>query len=422
MILRFQNSRFDPSLYANYLLVAYAFFLPISHEIASTIMIFFAFFLLLSGNLKERFLTIIGDKIIIAFILFYLLHLIWMIGSEHLDIALLKLKEFKYILYIIPIAMVLKKEFIPKILAGFMFAMFLSEIISYAMHFGISIPFIPVKANAANVPFMEWYTQYSAVLSITLGILLYHLLTHKNLNLFVKILYISFFISASLNIFIVASRIGYILYALSILTVLLIIYKKRLLKIIFTGLLIILSGYIVAYLSSDLFKARVMEATNDIQMISEGKLATSLGARAGFYIYSYDVIKQHFIFGVGTGDHIAAVGQQIFLKESDPNNIEGILCNIRSGHNASLHSEYLDSLVQFGIIGLLVFLNIFYQIYRYPQSNDLLKMIQFLTISVMLFVSVGSIIFIHADIGKVFILLIALTLTIKHPYYSKTVY
>lgn len=413
MTLAFQQKNFDPSLYANYLLIAYAFFLPISHKIASIVMLFFTLFVLLSGNLKERFKNIINDKIIIAFILFYLLHFIWLIGSEHLHFALLKLKEFKYLLYLIPIAMVLKKEFVPKILTGFISAMFFSELVSYSMYFGITIPLIPLNTNATNVPFMEWYTQYSAILSITLGILLYQLLTNKDLNLYFKILYTGFFISASLNIFIIASRIGYSLYALSILTVLLIIYKQQLLKVLLVGFFIIISGYITAYLSSNLFKSRVSEAISDIQMISEGKLATSLGARAGFHIYSYKVIKHHFLFGVGTADHIAVVSQAICSQETDPQNVEGIMCNIKSGHNASLHSEYLDTIIQFGIIGLLIFLNIFYQIYRYEQSNGLLRMIQLLTIPIILFVSIGSIIFIHADIGKIFVLLIALTLSIK---------
>lgn len=410
----FHVKRFEPSLYANYFLIGYAFFLPISHKIASIIMIFFTFFLLLSGNLKERFLNIIGDKIIIAFILFYLLHLVWMIGSENLHIALLKLKEFKYILYIIPIAMVLKKEFIPKILTGFIVAMFLSEIISYAMNFGIfSSVWTHLEANYSNVPFMQSYTTYSVILSITSGILLYQLLTNKNLNFYSKIIYSTFFISASLNIFIIASRIGYLLYSLPIFLTLLIIYKKQFYKTILLGFFIILMGYMTAYLSSDLFKKRVTEATNDIELASDGNLATSLGARVGYHIYSYGIIKENLFFGVGTGDHIDAVVEKVYLSESNIQNVQEIIYNISSGHNANLHSEYLDTVVQFGIIGLLIFLNIFYQIFRYPQSDSYLKMIQLLTITIMLFVSIGSIIFIQADIGKIFILLISLTLNIK---------
>lgn len=373
-------------------------------------MIVFACFVLLSSDLKKRFLSVINDRIIIAFTLFYLLHALWMIGSEHLTIALLKLKEFKYLLYLIPIAMVLQKEFIPKILGAFMAAMFVSEILSYAMHFGISVPFVESKPNAVNIPFMEWYTQYSAILSLTLGILLYQLLSNRGMSLWVKILYTAFFISASLNIFIVASRIGYLLYALSILSVLFIVYRQRILKISLIGTFIILAGYILAYTSSDLFKIRVAEAFSDIQKIAQGELATSLGARAGFHLYSYEVIKENPLFGVGTGDHIAEVSQAIRLHETNPENIEGMFFNIRSGHNASLHSEYLDTLVQFGLVGLLLFLNLFYQIYRYPQPDPLLKTIQLLSITVMMFVSLGSLLFIHADVGKIFVLLTALTL------------
>lgn len=411
--------KFDPALFANYLLIAYAFFLPISHKMASILMIFIVLFVLFSGNLKERFMSVVRDNIIIAFLLVYFMHLVWMIGSEHIDTALFKLKEFKYLLYIIPIAMILKKEFIPKILGAFVMAMFFSTALSYAMHFGLALPFdvfrtnVPSNPHQYNVPFMESYTQYSTVLSIAIGIALYQLLRHHGMNIYARVLYASFFITASLNLFILGSRIGYLLYALSIFVVLTWAFKKQFIKITLAGFLIALTGYITAYTTSELFHKRSIAAVNDIRMVMEGNLVSSLGARIGYYIYSYDEINEHWLFGVGTGDHVAAVNQQIQLHETDPRNVSGLISNINSGHNASLHSEYLDTFVQFGLIGLLLFLNLFYQIYRYPKRDDFLKMIQLLMISIMLFVSLGSIIFISADIGKIFVLLIALTLNIS---------
>lgn len=410
----FTIKRFEPILYANYLLIAYAFFLPISHKISSIIMIFITVCIFLSGNIQKRFLNVIKDKIIIAFAFLYFMHLIWMLGSEHLHIGFLKLKEFQYLLFPILIMMVLQKEFVQKIFSSFFLAMFFSELISYSMNIGITFPsFFHLTMNAVNVPFMESYTQYSTILSITLGIILYQILTNHTLNLYLKILYIVFFISASFNIFIIASRIGYLLYSISILTVLGYTYRKKFLKSALFGFCIVTIGYIAAYSSSTLFKMRTEQAINDIQRITKGELDSALGARYGLFIYSYEVIKNHLLFGVGTGDHIAEVSQQILLRETRPQNIEGIMCNIRSGHNASLHSEYLDTLVQFGLIGLFIFLNLFYQIYRYPQHDSFLKMIQFLMISIMLFVSIGSVIFIPAEVGKIFMLLTTLTLNIK---------
>lgn len=404
-------NQWNPSLHANYVLMAFAFFLPISHHIASIMMDIMVVLLLLSGNLKERFREVTRDKIVIAFILMYSIHVFWMIGSEHIHIALLKLKEFMYLLYIIPIAMVLQKEFVLKVLGSFLMAMFVSELVSYGMSFGIVFPFVKVGI-AANVPFMEFYTQYSTVLSITLGIILYQLLTNKNLTTGMKLFSILFFISASTNIFIVASRIGYGLYAVSIVTVFMLVYKRQMLKIASYGGAVILVGYLVAYSSSELFRIRMMAAINDVQLMRQGHFDTSLGARAAFYYYSYDVIKDHLFFGVGTGDHIALVEHEILTKEPNPQEAKGIAHNIQSGHNASLHSEYLDTLVQFGLIGLMVFLNLFYQIYRYPQKDHFLKMIHYLMVVLMLFESIGTVIFIQADVGMVFVFLISLTLVL----------
>ncbi|MFZ2969235.1 MAG: O-antigen ligase family protein [Sulfuricurvum sp.] len=401
----------DSSLYANYVLMAFAFFLPISHHITSIMMDIMVILLLLSGNLKERFREVTRDKIVIAFILMYSIHAFWMIGSEHLHIALLKLKEFMYLLYIIPIAMVLQKEFVLKVLGSFLVAMFFSELVSYGMSFGIVFPFVKVGI-AANVPFMEFYTQYGTVLSITLGIILYQLLTNETLTKGMKLFSLFFFISASTNIFIVASRIGYGLYAISIVTVLMLVYKRQVLKLALYGGMVIILGYLVAYSSSPLFRIRMAAAINDVQLMQQGHFDTSLGARAAFHYYSYDVIKEHLFFGVGTGDHIALVEHELLTRESDKQEAQGIARNIQSGHNASLHSEYLDTFVQFGFIGLLVFFNLFYQIYRYAQKDHFLKMIQYLMVVLMLFESIGTVIFIQSDVGMVFMFLMAVTINL----------
>lgn len=407
----------DPWLYANYVLMAFAFFLPISHHVTSLLMDIMVVLLLLSGNLKERFREVTRDKIVIAFILMYSMNAFWMIGSEHIHIALLKLKEFMYLLYIIPITMVLQKEFVLKVLGSFLVAMFFSEILSYLMTFGVPIPFIKVGlgtniAFATNIPFMEFYTQYGTVLSITLGIILYQLLTNKKLSKGMRLFSLFFFISASTNIFIVGSRIGYSLYAISIATVLMLVYKRQVLKLVLYGGVVIIVGYLIAYSSSQLFRIRMAAAVNDIQLMQQGHFDTSLGARAAFHYYSYHVIKDHWLFGVGTGDHIALVEHELLTRESNKQEAQGIAHNIQSGHNASLHSEYLDTMVQFGLIGLVIFLNLFYQIYRYSQKDPFLKMVQYLVMTLMLFYSLGSIIFIQADVGMVFMFLISLTLVL----------
>jgi O-antigen ligase len=414
MTLASLKNRFDSSTYVNYLLVAYAFFLPISPKTASILMTFIALLTLISGNLKERFLHVIQDKIVIAFVLFYVMHFIWLIGSEHLHIALLKIKEFQYILYIVIIAMILKKKFIIKILSAFLLAMLFSETMSYAMYFNISVPFIHlnIENGSSNVPFMLSYTQYGTILSISLGMILYTL-QQVHQVLYPRILYSIFFISASINIFFIGSRIGYTLYFISIATVLFFIYRDNVKKAIFLTLILSLTGFITAYNYGETFNQRSKQLFNDIVFVSMNDLSTSLGIRTGYYIYGWKVIQEYPLFGLGTGDHIAAVEEKILALELNTQNENGLLYALRSGHNASLHSEYLDTTIQFGFIGLLIFLNIFYQILKYYQKNPDLRIIQLILFFNMLFFSIGSTIFIARDVGTIFILLIALTLNIK---------
>lgn len=376
-------------------------------------MIFIALFTFTSENLKERFSHAIKDKIVIAFITFYLMHILWLFGSEHLHEAFLKIKDFKYILYILIVMMVLQKEFISKILTAFLLAMLFSESMSYCMYFNIHPPFLYLHQDSGiNVPFMLSYTQYAAVLSISMGLILYTL-NNKHMNKYFKLLYTIFFVSASVNLFIIGSRIGYILYLISIATVLFSIYKNNLLKASFLTLLLVSIGYTAAFKYGETFTERSAQIVDNFQLIFDNDLSTDLGVRAGYYLYALQVFKYSPVFGVGTGDHIAVTEQQILAAEKDPKNLNELLYALKSGHNASLHSEYLDTLTQFGIVGLMIFLNIFYQIFKYQQSNLKLRVIQLIFLTSMLFFSIGSVIFIARDVGAIFVLLIALTLNLK---------
>ncbi|MDP3266145.1 MAG: O-antigen ligase family protein [Sulfuricurvum sp.] len=394
----------------NYLLISYAFFIPISNKASSFILISVAILLFFSNELKSRFLIIIQDKVVQAFLLFYMLHFLWMIGSEHLDAAIFKAYHYKSIFAIIIIAMTIQKEFIMKILSSFAAGMLMSEVFSYTMALNIKIPFVHLKEGMGNVPFMQSYTQYATVLSITLGLILYNLITDKNTTIYKKMFMAIFFTSASLNIFIVASRIGYILYTLSIFSVLLFVYKKEVKKIIVPSILLMTLGYTLAYNFSDVFRSRTSALYHDLITIPDGDFSTSNGTRAGYYFYGIDIIKNNFIFGVGAGDHIAEIKKIIISEEHDQANKNNLLVNIWNYNCASLHSEYLDNTLQFGIIGLIVFLNIFYQLLFYNQVDNNRRVIQIILIVSMLFVSIGSIIFLAEGIVRVFVFLSAVSL------------
>jgi O-antigen ligase len=402
-------------LAANYLLIAYAFFLPIYAKPVKTIFGIVLVLFLLSGSIKEKLLFAFKDKVIQAFLLFVLIHILWILGSENLDMAIFKLKELKYVLYMIVFIAVIRKDFIYKILTGFLVGIFFSEIVSYLMLFDIRIPYLIYTGHGVNVPFMATFTQYSTVLSISLGILLYGIVTKKQKR-WVKTIYVLFFISASSNIFIIQSKLGYGLYAISILTVALMImikYKKYFMLPV--SLVLIFGGYFIAYNTSSIFYERVNGFFNQTEAaIEKQNYHTSTGARVGFYVHSYGLIKDNLFFGVGSGDHIDEFMNYVREHDDNPKNVQGLYENTRNGVYGSLHSEFLDNSLQFGIIGLLVFLNIFYQLLKYPYDDHYMKVVQIIFIVILLSVSSVSLVFLYAKLKNIFIFLSALTLMHYH--------
>jgi len=390
----------------NYFLIVYAFLLPVSTHYSKTIFIFILIGFLFTSNFQKKVIDVLRNRLVQAFLLFYLIHFLWFFGSDNLLIAKFKILDFRYILYIIIFATVIKEQYKEKILNGFIFGILFSEIVSYLMFFNILPDYITVKAYSTNVPFMQSYTQYAVILSLSLGLMIYKII-NGNTSIITKTLYSFFFLSASTNIFIIDSKLGYGLYSISILTVILFIFRKKISKkIIFFTFLLIGTTYILAYSNSSIVKSKVYSIKHGlVNAYEKQEYQGSVGLRIGWWIYSYDVFKNNILFGVGTGDHLDEVKKIVDL---DTKNKAALSVALTSGGNGSLHSEYLDNLIQFGLIGLFVFLNIFYSIYKTSSTNSTIELLKYLLLIIFLTNSTVSLIFIHSTLGKIFILLSAL--------------
>lgn len=393
------------------LLIAYGFLLPISNGASSKILVGITIIGLFSGEFLQRLVSTLRQKLILSFLLLYALNAIWMIGSSNLEMPLFRLNDYKYIFGIIVLGMFFHQKILFPVITAFLSGMFVSELCSYAMAVDITIPFLHFTEGMGNVPFMETYSDYSTILSIALAIILYQLITNTgSLTVFQKSVYTFFFLSASFNIAILSGRSGYIMYALSILTVLMFIYRKKLFKILLIATVLIGGGYTLAYNMSPLFQSRVNILIEDIEHLKTKNFATGVGARAGFYYYSVDVIKANPLFGVGAGDHINAFKQVVLKNESNPANIHELFFNVRNGINASLHSEILDDLTQFGLIGFIVFLSIFYFL-LHPEHNDSFRLfIATLTVVVFFATSWAGNLLNGDFIGRFFLFFSALSL------------
>ena len=402
------NLKYNSVLLANYFLIFYAFFLPISKDISNIAFTIVIILFFVNGNIKNKLKFALKDKVVFSILIFVAVHMLWLLGTDYFEYGIIKISYMKHYLSIIIIVTIVLRQFVIKIISAFVLSMLFSEICSYFIFFDFIEPFN--NATKINpVPFMLNHTVYSVFLALSLGILLYNLFEKEFKNNYISKLIILFFtITITFNILIISSRLGYILLFAVIFSMTIILFRKYIFKTIILAIVAIIIFYAIAYKNISNFEIRVNQAIqNTEQIFTEQDYTTSEGIRFGFYKYSLEVLRESPIFGVGTGDHINYIKDKIKqYKYPDP------MLNALGGTNAGLHSDYFDVFVQFGIIGLILFLNIFYQILNYNQENQYLKYLQVLLVIVILVQSIPQGMIYFSPLNKLFILLVAVTLNL----------
>jgi O-antigen ligase len=112
------NSRLNTWL--NHLVVIFAFLLPISNSgRASAAFIIYLLFLV-RGKYAYYLRSAIKDRLVQAFLLYFLVHAVWLIGTENFVEATKVMGQAKYLLYPLLLATIVDKKFIPRIFAAFL--------------------------------------------------------------------------------------------------------------------------------------------------------------------------------------------------------------------------------------------------------------------------------------------------------------
>ena len=111
--------------------------------------------------------------------------------------------------------------------------------------------------------------------------------------------------------------------------------------------------------------------------------ASSFGTRLGAWMVGMKIFKDHPILGVGVGSEMDALKEKIdttmpelktFHPEYGP-----LLYNIKHYHNS-----YVTYLVEMGIVGLFIFLAIFYSIIKLPVKNREIHNLQYIFVTVFM--------------------------------------
>lgn len=375
LIKKYASNKDNLTLWMNNLLVLYAFLLPISQTIKSTIFIFILFLFFIRGDVLNHIKTSLQNKVVRSFLYLFIIYVLGLLWSEDISSGMSAIKSIKYGLYLIIFYSIIDGRYIDKVITAFILGMLVSELTSYGILFEImpwkleigQILFYEAQSPFDPSPFLH-HIHYGVALSF-LVVLLGQKIVFSNEHLYMKLIMSLFVVSATANIFVTGGRTGYMTFIVLML-ILSIFYLKKYVIGVLSALILLLS---IAYTSSPIFKAKFVETKQSIEQLFTEKpnFNTSLGARAGIYYYAFEIIKDNLIFGVGTGDSMNEI-HKVTPQKWD------IIHALPHEHN-----QYLSTFLKLGMVGLFVFLNVFYQIFRYKQEEKDLRFIQiFVTLAV----------------------------------------
>lgn len=359
----------------NYIILAYAFTLPLSRATISISTALLFLLWLFDKDLKERFFLSMQNKVILSvtlFIFFSALSLLW---SGNPLKGILELKHYWFLLPIFVLATNIKPEQIPKIISAFLLGMLISEILSYGIFFqlwtfGHGTPQDPS-------PIMH-HIHYSVFLAVTSLLLLNRFYFEKEIKW--KIFYFIYFIFTTSNLFINGGRTGQLAYILGIIVVALVNIKNKVMGItiiLFLGTTIIVTAYNV----SPNFHNKILQTSQSLLNIkSENSkmYQTSFGARLAAWEIGMEIFKNNPIIGVGIGSEMDALKHEINTNMTQFKN-NPLVYNIPHYHNS-----YIGYLVQLGSVGLVLFLSIFYNLLKLPVKDKELRNLKYIFITVFM--------------------------------------
>ena len=336
-----------------YLLIILAFLLPLTVFGANLIIVIIVLLWLFSGNYVAKYNLIVNSKLMIASIIFFLIHLIGLIWTDDLMWGLHIVHKMWYFLLLLPVLFtIVKQENIRYYIFSFLLAILLTEILSYLIWFEIIAPF--KNANVFDpTPFMT-HVSFNPILAFAIYLVLNEVLFNKKLNRYQLVLFSLFAIAMSFNMFLTLGRAGQVgfFFVISLLIFQYIKYQK--IKSILVICLLIPSIFILAYQTSPYFKLRT---DNTINALSNGD------PRLTFAINSWEIIKENKFLGVGTGDF--PVEYKKINSIRSPN----------SPNATNPHNMYILVAVQLGLLGLMSMFSIFYQqlLFAWKSKNELMK-------------------------------------------------
>ena len=383
--------------YINYVILAYAFVLPLSRAGISFFTALLILLWFLEGNFKRKIELLKNNKVILALTVFLIFNLISTLWTNDKLETLDYIKKYWYFLPSLVIFTSIKKSYIPKALSAFILGMFISEVISYGVYFEIWEFKHAIPENPS--PFMH-HIEYSVFLAFTALVLLSRIFNEKDVKY--KLIYMFFFMTISGNLFLTAGRTGQLAFIIGLFVLAMTHFKNKAKAVfIFLFLSVLVLG--VAFNFSTTFHDRIIMGQESlVNAIEVEDYCTSWGSRVGASIVAKDIIVEHPLIGAGIIDNMEEFYYLIDTKYPKMECMKEFLMH--------MHNQYIQIFTELGLIGLIIFLSIFYSIGKIRLNNRTYTHVQYVYIAILLFSFISEVIFHRQFSMALFALIVGLLL------------
>ncbi len=351
--------RLDFDRTALWLLGVLGFSLSFSPALVSISLGLMLLLFLLEGRCKARLELVAKQPLSYLTLALVGLHIVGFLWSSDNDMAQQTLSRgWKYLL--IPFFMMyVRKENIPFLLAAFLSGMVLSEITSYLIWLGILEPF----GKATDIipsPFMS-YPYYTIYAALAAGLLVHFLLFDKPDNRWRILATYGFLGTILINLSITGGRGGQVGFFVLLFVLLMIYFGKRWIRGVAVFVLASTVLFYSAYQFIPVFQTRADTAIEEATHFEKGMQNGSVTIRMALNINYFTAFLQAPWLGHGTGSYLDAY--------SEVNEQSAYQTRITQPHNM-----YLVILVQFGLLGGIIFLAMFgFMLWQGWHSTDRLR-------------------------------------------------
>jgi O-antigen ligase len=338
----------------NILFILLGFTFPLSISISSILIILLAILLLFQEDIRGKIKKVISSKWMISILALLFLYYISPLFFGFFTDTSWVLKRVSLLL-ILPIlySFSFSQKTINLSIFAFLSSMFLSSVIALADNYEI----IQFTKNWTWSAFLQ-YTEHNVFLAIAL-LLSFYTLFRVKLSLFNRNILLVFILTFLFSLFTEGGKAGQLVFIISIILFFIFHFKDKRTLMFFSVLSVFIFS-VVIYHSSPIVKKRF---THEIKSIRSAEPSF----RNNLFIYSVDLIQENPIIGYGTGSFTDV------FKEVNKSTKRTVDYDHKTPHN-----NYLYIWFELGIIGLIVFMFIFYfQIKELLQKKDALFRVLF---------------------------------------------